>query len=331
MVPLTDISTLMYVSVPAANLRKRPSEAKEGPLEDLQESQLISNELFQPVLQKRGWYYGQALEQPYYTQKGWTGYPGWVKKSELAPVTTIERPNAVIISREVHVYTRPECTDAPFLTLPLGSKVYAETEPGSDSPPSYKVHLHSGAGGWILRESLRFFAGLGTVSLSNEVIREVVKNSFLFIGVPYGWGGMRAFSADILDPTSRAVSGVDCSSLVHLSYRLSGIEIPRNARDQWIWAQPIQRRRVLAGDLVFIAREHEPKTIRHVMICTGQESLIEASETGRTVSETSFAEKFGRSYEELKRTGFVAGERRIYFGRITRGLGNKTLHHPFLR
>jgi gamma-D-glutamyl-L-lysine dipeptidyl-peptidase len=309
-------SPLLSVIVPAANLRKEPIGVRPGLHDDLQESQLLTNELFRPLREEQDWYYGEAIEQPYYTEEGWSGYPGWVKKSDVASVKTVRRRNAVIVSREAGVFPGPECKGKPLITLPLGARIATEPENGIKRP-ACKVHLYSGQAGWVRRDGLRLLDGSREVSSTKGLIREVVENAFLFLGVPYVWGGM---SIPLAGGASQVVAGVDCSALVCLSYRLSGIDVPRNAHDQWIFARPVEGNGPQTGDLVFIAKEDAPKAVRHVMIFIGRESMIEASETGRTVSETSFAEKFGLSCRELRQAGFVVEGKQICFGRIGRGL-----------
>lgn len=312
--------TLLCVRVPAANLRKEPIEADALARDNLQESQLLTNELFRPLREEQDWYYGEAVEQPYHTEKGWSGYPGWVKKSDLMNAQPAERPNAVVVSLQGGaIFSAPDCRGRPLITLPLGSRVWAEPQGDNDSP-SYKVHLRSGRTGWAPRDTLRVLSQDTTDFVTDARIDEVVQNAFLFQGVPYFWGGMTAYPAAVINGCSQVAWGVDCSALVCLSYRLSGINIPRNACHQWIITQPREHDKVRSGDLVFISREDSPETMRHVMICTGPESMIEASETGRTVSQTTFAEKFGLSYYELRQAEFLTEGRRLYFGRIMKGL-----------
>jgi hypothetical protein len=70
-----------------------------------------------------------------------------------------------------------------------------------------------------------------------------------YAGVPYVWGG-------------RSPYGVDCSSLVHLSWRRHGVIIPRDARDQAEATKLLEFGRERPGDLYFFARPGRP--ISHV-------------------------------------------------------------------
>lgn len=303
------------------SLKREPRETCTAPwADDLQESQLLYNELFRPLREEGNWCYGEALEQPYHTEKGWIGYPGWVMKSALVSIEMTEPQNAVVIHHETEVFSDPLCSGQALATLPLGCKVRVSPDHGA-RPGFSRILLHSGQTGLVRNGSLRVFDGRGKGPLDEDVIGEVIGNAFLFLGTPYLWGGMSLSWSR----ASGTVYGVDCSALVFLSYRLSGIDVPRNAHDQWVFAQPVEGEDLRAGDLVFIARAEAPELVRHVMICTGFESMIEASETGRTVSETTFKEKFGLPRGELALARFVSQGRSVCFGRIDRGFDTNAL------
>lgn len=72
-----------------------------------------------------------------------------------------------------------------------------------------------------------------------------------FLGTPYVWGGL-------------AVSGIDCSGLVHMAYRAIGIRVPRDAADQAAYAVPVAEPE--PGDLYFFGRPNEP--VSHVGFVT---------------------------------------------------------------
>ncbi|MBK8436416.1 MAG: C40 family peptidase [Austwickia sp.] len=89
-------------------------------------------------------------------------------------------------------------------------------------------------------------------------------------GVPYLWGGATPL-------------GVDCSGLVHLAARAVGVQVPRDADDQWRAARRVSLADVQPGDLYFFA--HPGKRAHHVGIATRPGWMLNAPSTGTRVRE----------------------------------------------
>jgi len=120
-------------------------------------------------------------------------------------------------------------------------------------------------------------------------------------GLPYCWGGMST------------TCGFDCSGLVHLAYRTHGLEIPRDAHEQWMKAKSILRTQLKPADLIFSAKAVAPKKITHVALYAGDGMIIEAPQTGMVVRKISFKDKYGKNLSEVE-SGDRVGDRIIYFG-----------------
>ena len=85
------------------------------------------------------------------------------------------------------------------------------------------------------------------------------------LGLQYLWGGMSRW-------------GLDCSGLVHHSYRAAGVVVPRDAYAQQAAATSVPLGEEQPGDLYFFAREDGH--VNHVGFVTGPMRMLHAPETG---------------------------------------------------
>ncbi len=139
----------------------------------------------------------------------------------------------------------------------------------------------SGYKGWIQREAL--------AECVEVDVREVSKK---FLGVPYLWGGM-------------SQEGIDCSGLTHLVYREMGIEIPRDACDQYRSCEKIELDNLECGDLIFSAPEG--KGIDHVILYLGNGQVMEARMSKGCVYESSLEERLAEPDDCVFSFGRVLG------------------------
>lgn len=93
-------------------------------------------------------------------------------------------------------------------------------------------------------------------------------------GAPYKWGG------------HSPQTGFDCSGLTWWAYRQVGVELPRISYEQLETGQPVNRRDIRPGDLVFF-RLHGSRKNVHVGIATDRGTFIHSpSEGGRVREDT---------------------------------------------
>jgi len=105
----------------------------------------------------------------------------------------------------------------------------------------------------------------------NERVQSVLAKALAQLGVPYRWGG------------AAPDTGFDCSGLVKYVFKTAlGIELPRVSREQAQGGQPVDRKELTPGDLVFFSRRG--KVINHVGIYLGEGRFVHAPRTGRDVS-----------------------------------------------
>jgi peptidoglycan hydrolase-like protein with peptidoglycan-binding domain len=84
------------------------------------------------------------------------------------------------------------------------------------------------------------------------------------LGKRYQWGG-------------QGPNAYDCSGLTMMAYRAAGVQIPRVSRWQYNFGQHVPLDRLVAGDLVFYARNPaRSSTIKHVGMYLGAGRMVEA-------------------------------------------------------
>jgi cell wall-associated NlpC family hydrolase len=297
----------LVVTVPVADLRRKPVEARAAYThDDLQESQLLFNEVVACRGEEGDWYYVEAREQLKSAPgKSWLGYPGWVKKQYVSLISEIPLYNGVVTSRIARLLTEPNEAGSPLLFLSIGTRMKL----GEKAGPYYRVAIEGRAAAWISVSDVSFRDRAGK---STQLRRSILNTASLFEGVPYLWGGRSMFMADL----TATVTGVDCSGFTNLAYRANNIDLPRDAHDQWSATTRITPASLKQGDLIFVSKENQPDRINHVMLYTGDERVIEASETGAKATEKTFQERFGLDLARLEKARFTVQEKRIYFGRV---------------
>ncbi|NUR05582.1 MAG: C40 family peptidase [Nocardioidaceae bacterium] len=144
------------------------------------------------------------------------------------------------------------------------SRVAAPWQPSSEHPEGYP--------GWVRTAHLDLDGTAPDAPTATEPpgvpALDVARR---FLGLRYLWGG-----------TSDA--GVDCSGLVHRSWRALGTVLPRDAHDQATAVRPVPLAEVRPGDLYFFARPGAK--VYHVGFVTrpvaddGTRWMLHAPETG---------------------------------------------------
>lgn len=103
---------------------------------------------------------------------------------------------------------------------------------------------------------------------------EIAFDARRHLELPYLWGGTTPY-------------GLDCSGLVHLSYRRAGTVVPRDAEAQRDAALPVPLGEEVPGDLYFFARTDGE--VFHVGFVTGPHTTLHASGTAGRVVESKLS------------------------------------------
>jgi hypothetical protein len=292
------------VCAPVADLRREPCSGKKNREKDmLQESQLLFGERVSIVDEHGDWVRIICGEQPRFWEGRWGGYSGWALREQLFEVEQFE--NNLIVSRGwANLYEKPSANSTNLLTVPLGSCLQ-----GVNCELNWwKIWLPRGHVGFIAAESVRRMASLSEI----EIREGIVTVAKTFLKSPYLWGGRSSYK-----PGASILTGVDCSGLVNLLYRVHGMMIPRDAHDQFLKATPKNPEELKPGDLLFMSGAEKSSRISHVMIVAGGDLLLESAMQPNCVREIACHERFGHPLISIVHGGQV-GELRLWCGSLLR-------------
>lgn len=122
------------------------------------------------------------------------------------------------------------------------------------------------------------------VPVNTSVLRkEIVRTAKSFIGIPYSFGG------------ETAEEGFDCSGLTMASYRLNGLDLPRNSRQQWAAGRIIDKQDASEADLVFFDTKGDGR-VSHVGVYIGNGLFVHAPKTGKTIRIDSLSNPYFKKY-----------------------------------
>ncbi len=294
---------LYVVTTPVEHLRATPGTSPQPDTHDPdQETQLLYGEAVRLLKIQNTWAYVEAVEQSEFTHTNrWQGYPGWLPLFSLQPLQRPPSANAVITTKWATVWSDDQQRQRAF-DLPMGTLLHVEPIEGDVVP----VRLVNGGRGWIARQEIQWLKSLRSLPPQTKR-QQIVQAASRLLNDPYFWGGRSPFKSE-----SEMVTGVDCSGLVNLSYRTVGIEIPRDAHEQFLHAKRVAR--LQPADLIFLSDEEQPRKITHVMLYAGDGWLIEGPGTGLAVRRIEVAQRLGLPVEQL-RPGVQVTRRTVYLGR----------------
>lgn len=196
------------------------------------------------------------------------GYLGWVAAEAIAPVD-VERAEEVLCTNidQDAVVDEASVDDRVPAFFPIGTPCQVRESPDE----TVRVTFRTGVSATVPATAISRPDGLPTGA-------EIVDTARKFAGTAYEWGGM-------------TTDGIDCSGLVWASYRVFGIELPRDADQQRLVGEAVSRDSLRPGDLLFFPG--------HVAISLGGARYIHAHGGSEAVVENSLSPEDDEYLEHL--------------------------------
>jgi cell wall-associated NlpC family hydrolase len=160
-------------------------------------------------------------------------------------------------------------TPDPAILAPAGIDVALQSRRGFVTGAAALMGSVALIGGCA--SSPRGDGGSGSASrLDDAQAREVTMHAMTLVGTPYRWGG------------NTPSGGFDCSGLIVYVYLHSAqLGLPRTVAELQHAGEPIDRRSIRAGDLVFFGRRRGAAT--HAGIYVGDGRFVHAPSNGGRV------------------------------------------------
>jgi len=243
--------TKAIVQTAIANLRSSPT-----PRAELSSQVLLGYEV--KILREEGKWFKVETDD---------GEIGFIHKGSLVPKEEASSFSSLpkVMVNELYLSLVDPERGHPILRLPMGSLLGLVEE----EDDRILVALPSGKKGEVPKGSTKK-EPLPPPSAPEEVISLAEK----LLGIPYLWGGTSSF-------------GFDCSGFIQFIFRLNGLLLPRNSKDQALFGREIEGdiASLLPADLLFFY-EGDYK-IGHVALSLGGGEIIHSAlSRGGVVRET---------------------------------------------
>ncbi len=223
------------------------------------------------VEEQDGWSHILIPEQP--SKKDPVGYPGWVPTIQLAPwneAFAVEEGDeiAMVTAAFANLY---DAAKRPGIELAFLTKLPVL----ASSDEWVKVATVDGEG-FLRKADIRLVQHKRPVELEGNPGEAIVASAKRFLNLHYLWGGMSSY-------------GYDCSGFAYNMHRSIGIQIPRDAQDQAVEGQWVEKEALLPGDLLFFAHEEGKGRVHHVGIYIGDGEMIHSPDSTSAIEIVKLA------------------------------------------
>jgi cell wall-associated NlpC family hydrolase len=191
-------------------------------------------------------------------------YEGWIEKASVseADKAFISSVKRIVNEPLVHIIS-----ENSSILVPAGAEI---PDPDSD-------------GKFIFTKRTWQIQHFDPFALSHKK-EDITRTALLFLNVPYLWGG-------------RTIFGTDCSGFTQTVFKMHGIKLPRDARDQEKTGSPVGALKdAKPGDQLFF--RNEQGLISHTGILLRDHEIIHASKYVRIdkLDDTGIYNREMRSY-----------------------------------
>lgn len=256
------------------------------------------------------WLYVSTLQQSrFLTSQGWHGYQGWLLKQDVIPVAEFPQNNVVVSKQLAPIVDN---SGSLLHTLSIGTRLQAIDCENT----TLKIILPDQTEAYIHQSDVYAIQPVVDETIA-QLRSNIIATSKQFMGYLYAWGGRSAQNVDF------ALSSVDCSALLHLSFLAHGLQIPRMSREQFLHMSEIEHGSQLQpGDFIFFASvKKHPFLIDHVLMFIEDENILEMTSADTAIARIMpFEQRMQESRHNLSAGDIITtqdgDEYNIYFGTL---------------
>lgn len=239
--------------------------------------------------------------------RSYDSYLGWTQADSLQPCSLdTARDWTAGITHIVNLPLLACYADASgephqqVMLLPFGARIHVE---GTDGPYR-RIRCPDGVLRWVPATGLLPVADIWNTGI--EGLRTILGWAQTLIGVPYLWGGKTPF-------------GYDCSGLVQTLFRMVGINLKRDANQQFEEGRHVDFGEIRFGDLLFFDTNtsddvwpipHEHRVVSHVAFALNEQDFLHASRSYGGVVRGSF-DPMSPFHAPILHARFLGGKRYI--------------------
>lgn len=201
-------------------------------------SQLLFGEHFEILKEEDEWYF---------IRNAYDGYESWINKKQAQII------NRAVFKKLISA-SHPCSADLVCDIISAPDKVAFPIVIGSTLPFLTNKKIFIGEKEYSFKGKTTQNTGIGK--------ERIIQTASLFLNSPYLWGGRSPF-------------GIDCSGFTQIVYRLNGINLRRDSRQQAEQGKAVAFEKAMPGDLAFF--DNEEGRIVHVGIILKNKQVIHAS------------------------------------------------------